>query len=197
MQTTPLSRIGRQSWALGGLVAATAISVVLSISAWAGEDPAEDGYCPPQAASMHGGPEGGMPSAMMPFAGRGLERMLSHLEATASQKDQIHKLADAAAPDMKALHEQGQALHEQALKLWAAPKLDAAAAEQLRQKMSTHHEQMSKRMLQLALDIGQVLTPEQRAKMAQHMQTRMQQHMRGHHHGSHPDHAAAPAKRDN
>lgn len=187
MPITPLSRISRQSWALGGLVAATALSVVLSINAWAADEPEGD-HCPPHAG-MRGGPEAGM-GAMMPFAGKGLDRMLSHLDATAAQKDQIRKIADAAEPELKALRDQGQALHEQGLKLWAAPKLDAQAAEQLRQKMSAHHDQMSQRMLKLMLDVGQVLTPEQRAKMAQHMQEH-------HHRGSHPDHASAPARRDN
>lgn len=189
MQTTPLSRWSRQSWALGGLVAATALSVVLSINAWAADEQEGDN-CPPRAEGMHGGPEAGMPGPMMPLGGKGLDRMLSHLDATAAQKDQIHKIADAAEPELKALREQAQALHEQGLKLWAAPKLDAQAAEQLRQKMAAHHDQMSQRLLKLMLDVGQVLTPEQRAKMAQHMQAHR-------HHGSHPDHASAPAQRDN
>ncbi len=189
MPIAPWNKTSRQSWALGGLVAATALSVALSINAWAADEPDGD-HCPPPYAGMRGGPEAGMPGPMMPFAGKGLDRMLSHLDATAAQKAQIRKLADVAEPELKTLREQAQALHEQGLKLWAAPKLDAQAAEQLRQKMSAHHEQMSQRMLKLMLDVGQVLTPEQRAKMAQHMQER-------HHRWSRPDHASAPAERDN
>ncbi|MGE5452647.1 MAG: Spy/CpxP family protein refolding chaperone [Acidobacteriota bacterium] len=178
----PSSRIGRHSLALGGLVAATALSVILSLNAWAGEEPI-DGNPPPFAGAMHGGP-------MMPMAGKGLDRMLSRLEATPTQKEQIRKIAEAAAPELKTLRDQAQALHEQGLKLWAAPKLDPQAAEQLRQKMLAQHNQMSQRMLKLMLDVGQVLTPEQRAKMAQHMQEH-------HRRGMHADEAPAPARREN
>lgn len=183
MQAKTFKRPTAQQWALGGLLAAATFSVVVSLSAWAGQD--ESYQRPPMSGAMHQGP-------MMPFTGKGLDRMLSHLDATAAQKDQIKKISDAAAPDLKKLRDEGQALHEQGLKLWAAPKLDAAAAEQLRQKMAAHHDQMSKRMLQLMLDVGQVLTPEQRAKMAQHLQDR--------HHGQrgeHRDHDDRATPRDN
>lgn len=179
MQAKTFKRPTAQQWALGGLLAAATFSVVVSLSAWAGQEPEPR---PPAVGAMHHG-------GMMPFAGKGLERMLSHLDATAAQKEQIKKIRDAAAPDLQKLRDEGLALHEQGAKLWAEPKLDAAAAEQLRQKMTAHHEQMSKRMLQVLLDVGQVLTPEQRAKMAKHMQNRR--------HGHRGDHGERATPRDN
>ena len=179
MQAKTFKRPTVQQWALGSLLALATFSVVVSLNAWAGQvsEPR-----PPMVVAMHHG-------SMMPMTGKGLERMLGHLDATAAQKEQIKKISDAAAPDLQKLRDEGQALHEQGAKLWAEPKLDAAAAEQLRQKMTAHHEQMSKRMLQVMLDVGQVLTPEQRAKMAKHMQNRR--------HGHRGDHGERATQRDN
>ena len=179
MQAKTFKRPTVQQWALGSLLALATFSVVVSLNAWAGQvsEPR-----PPMVGAMHHG-------SMMPMTGKGLERMLGHLDATAAQKEQIKKISDAAAPDLQKLRDEGQALLEQGAKLWAEPKLDAAAAEQLRQKMTAHHEQMSKRMLQVLLDVGQVLTPEQRAKMAKHMQNRR--------HGHRGDHGDRATQRDN
>lgn len=156
----------KSNWALGGLIAATTAAVVLSISAWAGGNDDMPGRMPPMGMhGMHGDHGGGMP-----FSGRHLQRLLDEAQATDAQRTQIRQIADKAQADVKALHEQGRTLHEQGLALWAQPKLDAAAAEKLRQQMLAQHDQISKRMLQAMLDVGNVLTPEQRAKVAQQLQ---------------------------
>jgi protein CpxP len=180
----------RQRWALGAVIAAASASVVLSLSAWAGGDAGGAPRCPPHMG-MHGEPGG------MPFDGRHLQHMLSDVNATEAQRAQITTIADKAKADIKALHEQARNLHEQALKLWAAPKLDAAAAEKLRQQIQAQHEQVSKRMMQAMLDVGAVLTPEQRAKVAQQLQKHHDDMMQrrgdgpdegpGRHHGDAPD----------
>lgn len=181
--TSLWNRIGGQRWVLGGLVGATALSAVLGLSAWAGESGGRPD-CPPPAMGMRGGD---LPLGM-PLMGRGMDRMLAHLNATAQQKDQIHKITQAAEPDLKTLRDEARAMHEEGVKLWSAPRLDAQAAEQLRQKMDAEHQKMSERMLKLMLDVGQVLTPEQRAQMAQDMQS----HRRGA--WSRPDHASGPSQ---
>ena len=165
----------KQAWALGALVAAAAASIVLSISAWAADEDGPMGMSPPGMHMMQG--HGGMP-----FGGRHLSHMLDEVNATPAQREQIKQIADKAQTDLKALHEQGKSLHEQGLKLWAQPVLDATAAEKLRQQMLAQHDQVSKRLMQAMLDVGQVLTPEQRAKVAD----QMQKHHGGHeHHGEH------------
>ena len=58
------------------------------------------------------------------------------------------------------------------MQIFAAPNVDAAAAESVRQQMLQQHDQASKRMLQARLDASKVLTPEQRAKMAERMKQR-------------------------
>ena len=65
------------------------------------------------------------------------------------------------------------------MELFRQPTVDANAAEALRQQMLQQHDQASRRMLQAMLDVSRVLTPEQRAQLAQRMQQRremMQRH---------------------
>lgn len=103
------------------------------------------------------------------FMGRMLDRMLDKVGATDAQRSQIRQIAELAQADLKAQAESGKALRERGLALMTAPTLDAAAAEVLRQQMLARHDQASRRMLQAMLDIGNVLTPEQRAKLAEQM----------------------------
>lgn len=169
---------------------ATAASVALSMSAWADAPERADGGT---RVAMHG-ERHGLGKAMgehagggLPFAGRHLDRLLDEAKATEAQRAHIQQISEKAQADLKALHEQGRGLREQALNLWAQPKLDAAAAEKLRQRMGSHHDQISKRMTQAMLDVGNVLTPAQRATVAerwrQHqagMLSRMKERMQSH-----------------
>ncbi|HEX5356140.1 MAG TPA: periplasmic heavy metal sensor [Aquabacterium sp.] len=177
----------KQRWALGALIATTTASVVLSISAWAGGDePAS--RMPPHGMGVMGAcgaDMGGMPGGM-PFGGRHLQRLLDDAKVSEVQRTQIQQIVDKAQSDLKALFDEGKGLHEQGLKLWAAPRIDAAAAEKLRQQMQAHHDKVSKRMLQAMLDVGNVLTPEQRTVVASQLEKRhedMMRHMQGHRHG--------------
>ena len=131
-----------------------------------------------QAQGMAGHSRGPGPGMMMMFGGspeqigRGVDHMLDGLGATDAQREQIKKIAIAAATDLKAQHEAGRTLHDQGMQIFAAPTVDAAAAESLRQQMLAQHDQASKRVLQAMLDVSKVLTPEQRAKMAERMKQR-------------------------
>jgi Spy/CpxP family protein refolding chaperone len=122
-----------------------------------------------------GGPGMGM------MAGRGLERMLDSVNATADQRTQIKKIADAARTDLMAQHQATRGLREEGMKLFSQPTVDPAAAEQLRQKMLQQHDAVSKRVMQAMLDVSRVLTPEQRKQMADRMAQRrdmMERHWR-------------------
>lgn len=106
------------------------------------------------------------PGMGLPFAGPGFDRMLDEVQATDAQRKQIRGITDKARTDLRALHEKSREQHHNAMALWTSPKLDAGEAEKQRQQMLAHHDQVSKRMTQAMLDVGQVLTPEQRAKAA-------------------------------
>ncbi|MEF7613357.1 Spy/CpxP family protein refolding chaperone [Aquincola sp. MAHUQ-54] len=117
---------------------------------------------PPGPHSMGGGLMGGW---MM--SGRGLDRMLDGVKATPEQREQIRKIADAAGADLKSQREAARGLRQQSVALFTAPTIDAAAAESLRQQMLAQQDQRSRRMLQAMLDVGNVLTPEQRQQLAE------------------------------
>lgn len=110
---------------------------------------------------------------MGPFGeGRMLDRMLDDVKATDAQRAKIKQIAEATKKDVQAQHEAGRGLHEKTMQLLSAPKIDDAAAESLRQQMLAMHDKVSKRVLQGMLDISRVLTPEQRAQLAQRMKDR-------------------------
>ena len=142
-------------WMLSGMV--VAVAATFALSAWA-------------MPGGHG--HRGMDGPGMMMGGRGVDRMLDGLNATDAQRTQIRQIFKAAADDMKSQREQRRALHERGLQIFSAPNVDAAAAESLRQQMLQLHDQASKRRMQAMLDASQVLTPEQRVKLAERMKQR-------------------------
>lgn len=135
----------------------------------------------------------GAPGVMM-FGGppehvaRAVDHLLDGLAATDAQRSQIKQIAQAAAADLKAQHEAGRSLRERGMQIFTVPVIDAAAAESVRQQMLVQHDQASKRTLQAMLDIGNVLTPEQRAKFGERLKQRqvaMQARMQGEHREHH------------
>ena len=179
-------------WALG---AAIALSATVGVAAWAHESAHGDRH---GSHARMGGP-GGFGAGL--FAGpaerieRAVDRLLDGLDATDVQRTQIKQIATAAAADLKAQHEAGRSLHERNMQILTAPVVDANAAEQLRQQMLAQHEQVSRRTLQAMLDASRVLSPEQRATLAQRMVNHRSHGSRPHaDNGSSGDHRGAHAE---
>ena len=125
-----------------------------------------------QHGTHHGAQHDAHHAPGLPFAGRGFERVLDEVKATDAQRQQIKQITDQARTDLQALRQQGRDAHQQGMAIWTSPKLDAADAEKHRQQMLAHHDQVSKRMMQAMLDVGKVLSPEQRAQAAQILKQR-------------------------
>ena len=148
---------------------------VVSLAAWAQPAPPADGE---RGWGMHGhgmghhGMGGGMFGGSPEHVGRMVDHMLDGLNATDPQRSQIKQIASAAAVDLKAQAEAGRALRERAMQVFSAPNVDANAVEQVRQQMLQQHDQMSRRMSLAMIDIARVLTPEQRARIAERMRDR-------------------------
>jgi periplasmic protein CpxP/Spy len=156
------------------LVLAVAVAGSFALSAWAQPAGQQHRMGGEGAHSrMHGGPEGG---GMWANPKR-MDRLLDSVKATDAQRAQIKQIMQAAAADMATQRDAGRSLHERALAVFTAPTVDANAAEQVRQQMLAQHDQGSRRMMVAMLDVSRVLTPEQRAQMAE----RMQQHRHGRH----------------
>jgi len=127
-----------------------------------------------QAQGHRGGPgaHGGPGGPGMMFDGAHIGRVLESVDATDTQRAQIKQIMQAARNDLKGQQESGRKLREQGLTLFAAPNVDAAALESLRQQIQVQHEVVSKRMGQAMVEAARVLTPEQRAKFADQMKKR-------------------------
>jgi len=113
--------------------------------------------------------------------GRMGERMLDSVNATEAQRTQIRQIMSGAQGDLQKIHDATRALREQQMNLFAQPNVDAAAAEALRVQIQAQHDQASKRRLQAMIDASRVLTPEQRAQLAQRGKERrdmMERHRR-------------------
>jgi protein CpxP len=125
------------------------------------------------AMDRHGpGMMGGGHGMAMFGGGRGLDRMLDGVDATEAQRAQIKQIAKAAADDLRGQREQRRALMDRAMAVYTAPTVDATAAEQLRQQMLAQHDATSKRMTAAMVEASRVLSPEQRAKLAERIKQR-------------------------
>src|SRR5690606_32980087 len=101
-----------------------------------------------------------------------LQGSLDAIQATEAQRAQIKGISEVARKDLKLLHEQHRAQAPARVNPLEQASIDAAAAEQQRQATVAHHDAVSKRMLQAQLDVAQVLTPEQRAQLADQTKAR-------------------------
>ena len=99
-----------------------------------------------------------------------VERMVKHLavevDATPEQKDKLTAIAKSAAHDLAPLRGNMKRARQQAIDLMNAEKVDRAAIETLRAEQVALMETTSKRLTQALADAADVLTVEQRKKLA-------------------------------
>jgi len=105
-------------------------------------------------------------------AREGAERMVGHLawaiDATPEQKKQLTVIATGMANDLLPVHEKMHAAKGRIVALLRQPKTDRAALESLRAEHLALADDVSKRIAQGLADAADVLTPQQRAKLAEH-----------------------------
>ena len=99
-----------------------------------------------------------------------IDRMTKHmaieLDATSDQQAKIAGIAKAAVNDLHPLHEKAQAARSQAVALLTASTIDRSAIERLRAEQIALAETASKRVAQAVADASEVLSPDQRRKVA-------------------------------
>ena len=111
------------------------------------------------AEAMDAGPGGG-------FGARHLERLLDKVNATAGQRGQIEAIWKGLRPQLKSLHQQHQAVHQQIAAALSASTINPATVEQLRTQAMGIADQLSSTFTQGLVQTAQVLTPEQRTQAA-------------------------------
>jgi Spy/CpxP family protein refolding chaperone len=98
------------------------------------------------------------------------DRMIRHLaveiDATAEQQDKLRAIVRAAVKDLLPVREKMLAARATGRELLIQPTVDRAALEKLRADQIATHEAMSKQLVQAVTDAADVLSPEQRRKIA-------------------------------
>ena len=103
-----------------------------------------------------------------------VERMVKHfaveVDATPEQKDKLTAIAKGAARDLAPLAGKIRNARPQAIDLMGAERVDRAAIEKLRAEQIVLMDVASKRLTQALADAADVLTVEQRKKLAERAQ---------------------------
>jgi Spy/CpxP family protein refolding chaperone len=121
----------------------------------------------------HGGGWGHMDGPVSPerakeHAARMVERFAWRIDATAEQKQKLTAIAQALATDVQPMRQKMQEARKRAIDLLRQPSIDRAAVEAFRAEQMASADAASRRLAQALTDVAEILTPEQRAKLAQH-----------------------------
>jgi periplasmic protein CpxP/Spy len=100
----------------------------------------------------------------------GVKYVLSEVDATADQKAQVTEILKSAATDVHALAGQHREARQQLHEILSAETIDRTRLESVRVGELRLADEASKRILQGIADAAEVLTPQQRAALAEHME---------------------------
>jgi protein CpxP len=104
-----------------------------------------------------------------------IDGMVNHIlaDGTPEQKTKVSGILKAALTDLTPLRTQHQAAHQEVLKLLSQPTIDRVALEKVRASEIQLADQASRRITQAVEDAADVLTPQQRTKLIDHLKNRM------------------------
>lgn len=142
-----------RNWLIAGTVAAVSAMAVVG------------------AVSAQGGPGFGFGPGSH-FAGHGLDRALDAVDASKEQEEHIWAIIDGARAAIRPTFREFRDTPETLSGLLGAATIDRAAVEKLRAQQIASMDDASKIATEAALDAAEVLTPEQRAKLAKHFEER-------------------------
>jgi periplasmic protein CpxP/Spy len=101
-----------------------------------------------------------------------LDRMLQHMyveiDATDAQKQKLEPIVKQAAKDLAPLRDKVREARREGIKLLSADTIDRGAIERFRVQQIGATDAASKRFTQALADVAEVLTPEQRRRLAAH-----------------------------
>lgn len=162
----PIQISPRRRWLAGVALAAAFVAggVTLPLVAAYAQDAA-------QHQAMHHGMGRG-PGGMHAMAMAHVGKVLDEVGASADQKSRIEAILHAGFAPMAALHGDMTRTHAGLHAILTAPTIDRAALEQLRAAEIAKLDDASRAMTKALADAAEVLTPEQRARLA----TLMAQH---------------------
>jgi Spy/CpxP family protein refolding chaperone len=105
------------------------------------------------------------PGAAKEHAGMAVEWVLRGVDATEDQKQQARRITDRLIDELSPSIEKHRSFRETMARELAKPEIDREALERLRQEELALADAASKRLVAAIADLGEVLTPEQRAEL--------------------------------
>lgn len=99
-------------------------------------------------------------------ADRTVRHLAVEIDASPQQQDKLRAIVDDAVKDLLPVRERLMAARATARDLLTREMVDRGAIEKFRTDMLATHDAVSKRLVQAVADAAEVLTPEQRRKIA-------------------------------
>jgi protein CpxP len=112
------------------------------------------------------------PQTMQHRAESMAKRWLRGVDATEAQQKKVAEIMTATMTELRPLREQQRAARKQVVEILSQPQIDRAALEAARAQGIRLAEDFSRRITQSLADAAEVLTPEQRAKLAERFERR-------------------------
>jgi len=122
----------------------------------------------PWSHHHHWGSHDPTPEEAREHVDRWMEHVLDHIDATDEQRVEISLIVDDALPQMLAFRREGRELKQQGRELVIAEPIDGAGLERVRTQGIDLANRATARGLEVFIGISEVLTPEQRAELADH-----------------------------
>lgn len=116
--------------------------------------------------------KGGMHGMGMRFAEHRFEKVMDEIDATDEQQDKIWAIVDKTRADLRPVGREFRDSREEAMAILSAPTIDKAAVETMRASRIAAIDAASKKAVAALVEAAEVLTPEQRAKLAAEMKDR-------------------------
>lgn len=165
-------RKSRRRWLVGGLLAGGLLGslATLSAGAWSGMGGPDGmrhagfGHCGGWMGRGHGGPE-----AMKERAEFAADWALTRVGATEEQRSRIQAIISSAMDDLADARLKHRGHRAEFVDALQQPALDRAKLESLRRAELELAEAASSRMVQAIAEAAEVLTPEQRAQLAERL----------------------------
>jgi protein CpxP len=144
-------------WIVGGLAAVTISGAVMAQT-----------FAPPRfmGHGMSGGFEQMDPARMAEFADKGVRHLAIEIDATTEQQEKLRAIVRDLTKDLAPLRGARQDAASRARSLLTSSNLDKADIEKFRAEQLSKADAVSKRITQAIADAAEVLTPEQRRKLA-------------------------------
>ena len=169
----------RRYFAIAAIVAAVGLTGIAATQAFSDHGFGRGHW---HGRGMMGGPMGRAfdPARAEERADRMVRHLAIEIDATAEQQEKLRGIVKDTVKDLLPLHEKAHGARQRARQLLTQPTVDRAAIEAFRVEQIAQMDAASKRLTQAIGDAAEVLTPEQRQKIGEHMQ-----HRRGHWRGWH------------